>query len=79
VTWEEFCHAMLKLYFDQFSYDIAVMGQGWMYYLLFIPIICYLIFFLAKWVFLLMPIWLPMLVLAEFLETLIKRLLPKWK
>ena len=56
----EIFQAYLNLLYKQFLYDVNVLSQPWMYYLLLIPAICYLIFVVVKWGFLTIPIWAPL-------------------
>lgn len=50
---------LLQLYIDLLKWDIAVMSQPWMYACFFIPIFCFIPFFLMKWALLSAPLWLP--------------------
>jgi hypothetical protein len=43
-----------------FTGDLHVFGQWWLYAPLLIPFFFYTIFFLAKWVLITLPIWLPL-------------------
>ena len=48
---------------QQWEYDVAVMSQPWMYWCLLVPIAVYVVFFLAKWMVLTAPAWLPLFIL----------------
>jgi hypothetical protein len=50
---------LLQIYIELLKWDIAVMSQPWMYVWFFVPIICFIPFFLVKWTLLTAPIWLP--------------------
>lgn len=49
---------------DNYLFDIEKLSQPWMYYLIFVPAIAYVIFFLFKWTILTCPIWLPCSIIA---------------
>jgi len=59
MTLYEILTAYINLLWNQFQYDVSVLSQPWMYWLLCIPAIAYAIFFIFKWALLTMPIWLP--------------------
>ncbi len=66
-------HAILATLVHQWQYDIAVMSQGWMYLPLLIPIMFYLVFFMAKWMFLTAPLWMPILIVAKVIKEMFQK------
>lgn len=50
---------MTDVLYELWLFDIEVMSQPWMYWLVF-PAIAYVMFFVAKWMFITLPVWLPM-------------------
>lgn len=48
---------LIDILVDQYAYDVSVFSEPWMYYPLLIPVIFYLVFFLAKWCVLTAPMW----------------------
>lgn len=67
---------IIELYFtillQQFQWDIEVMSQGWMYYWMLIPIVCYLPFFFMKWMVLFTPLIIPVSLVAYWTREVIK-------
>ena len=55
----------LELLWRQFTYDVEVLSQPWMYYWLLIPAIAYVVFFFTKWVVLTTPLWLPPAIIIQ--------------
>lgn len=53
----DFISEYLNLLLEHLKYDIAIMSDSRMYYLLLIPALLYLTFFVAKWMFLTFPVW----------------------
>jgi uncharacterized membrane protein len=53
--------AYLQFLLDQLKYDVDKMSQPWMYWLLLVPIIFYGVFFIMKWMVLLVPVTLPII------------------
>ena len=53
---------------EQWLYDIEVFSQWWMYACLLIPASLYLCFFIIKWIFLTLPIWLPTVLVIAVLK-----------
>lgn len=51
--------AYLQLLLDQLKYDVDKMSQPWMYWWLLVPISAYCVFFILKWMVLLVPVTLP--------------------
>lgn len=54
-----------EILIGQFEYDVAVLSQPWMYWLLLIPATAYLAFFFVKWSVLTAPIWIPLMLIFE--------------
>lgn len=54
---------LLRIYLELLKWDIAVMSQPWMYWLMLIPIMMFIPFFLLKWAFLTAPFWLPVMII----------------
>ena len=46
-----------------YLWDLDVMSEPQMYYYLLLPIACFLVFFVVKWLFLTLPAWLPVAIL----------------
>lgn len=44
---------------EQWLFDVYVFSQWWLYVPLAIPAVLYLSFFILKWVFLTLPLWIP--------------------
>ncbi len=59
MTLHDILTAYINLLWNQFQYDVSILSQPWMYWLLCIPAIGYGMFFILKWALLTMPIWLP--------------------
>jgi len=55
----------LDFLWNSFQYDITVFSHGWLYYWLLIPAIGYAAFFVLKWVFLTVPLWMPFAILVR--------------
>ena len=59
---------ILETLISQWEWDIAVMSQPWMYFLI-LPILGYLAFFVLKWSVLTSPVWIPLsFVFAPFVK-----------
>lgn len=68
----EFLERYLRFLGDTFMYDMEVLSQGWMYWLLLIPVMFYLVFFMIKWAVITAPIWLPIKLALQGLRNLLK-------
>ena len=53
--------AYLQFLLDQLKYDVDKMSQPWMYWLFLVPISFYCLFFIMKWMVLLVPVTLPII------------------
>ena len=49
----------MEILIGQLQFDVEVFSHWWMYAFLLVPAIGYLIFFMAKWMVLTAPIWVP--------------------
>lgn len=58
--------AYLQLLLDQLKYDVDKMSQPWMYWWLLVPISAYCVFFILKWMVLLVPVTLPIVLWSSF-------------
>ncbi len=47
-----------------YLYDLQVFSNPWMYIPFCIPILFYIMFFVAKWVILTLPIWCPIMLIT---------------
>lgn len=59
MTLKEILDVYINFCWQAFQYDMDVFSRGWMYYWLFIPAFCYLVFFFVKWSVITAPLWLP--------------------
>lgn len=50
---------------NAFKYDMDVFSQGWIYYWMLVPAICYFIFFIMKWIIITLPFWLPFRIIFD--------------
>lgn len=50
---------------NQWLFDVAVFSHWWLYAPLLIPAVCYLAFFLLKWMVLTAPVWFPIAIIIR--------------
>ncbi len=48
---------------EQWLYDVSVLSQGWVIWLVF-PAMIYFVFMVLKWAILTLPCWLPFVIIA---------------
>lgn len=60
----------LEFAWSSFMFDMDVYANVWMYIPLLIPIFFYSLFFLIKWTFLLIPIYMPFLMVLRFIQNI---------
>ena len=60
---------ILEILTQQFEYDVWVMSQPFMYILV-IPILFYVSFFMLKWAILTLPLWIPIYLIASAFNSL---------
>jgi hypothetical protein len=64
---EEILISYLTILLEQFIWDVSVLStELWMYWLFCIPALLFFCFLTLKWVFLTMPIWLPLSLVFHF-------------
>ncbi len=63
----------LEFLWQTFMYDMDVYSQGWMWYLLLIPAFVYSLFFMVKWVVLLIPFHFPILIICRTIIEICKK------
>jgi hypothetical protein len=56
---------IFEILIQQYEYDVNAMSQPWMYWVLFIPILLYMTFFICKWVVLTAPVWIPIVLVVQ--------------
>ena len=68
MTYQEVINEYFTFIWKMFQYDMSVFSQGWLYYWLLIPAMCYFAFYMVKWVVLTCPIWMPFSIIVSILK-----------
>lgn len=68
LTFSEILLNYINILYNQFSFDIMVFSQWWMYAPMLIPVCCYVIFFVVKWAVLTIPIWMPISMITSLFK-----------
>ena len=67
--------SLLTTLYGYWLYDMEVFSQPWIYYWALIPALCYLWFFVVKWIVVLLPIWMPAAFILSILGDFIVKIL----
>ncbi len=70
MIYQDIINEYLSFLWKMFQYDMNVFSQGWLYYWLLIPAMCYFSFFMIKWAVLTCPIWMPFSIIIKSFERL---------
>ncbi len=60
---EQIFSEYLTFAWGAFQFDMKAFSQWWMYALMLIPACVYAMFFILKWFFITLPLWMPVLVI----------------